>query len=210
MPNRAQTRNEEIANVISHSLGILFALIAMPIVLVTAFRDGNFAAFYSIFAFGIGLFLVYTFSTLYHFARDERHKSWLQVADHISIYFLIAGTYTPLVIEYLPPTTAWVFLSVLWSIVLLGMFFKLFFINRFEILSVILYVMMGWMLIFVIKPFIQNVPLSVFTWIVAGGLSYSIGVYFYVKSHKLYYHTIWHVFVLLGSIFHFVSICLIL
>lgn len=210
MPNRAQTRNEEIANVISHGLGILFALIAMPIVLFTAFQDGNLAAFYSIFAFAIGLFLVYTFSTLYHYARDERRKSWLQVADHISIYFLIAGTYTPLVVKYLDATTAWIFLSVMWSIVLIGTFFKIFFINRFKVLSVVLYLMMGWMLIFVIKPFIQNIPISVFAWIMAGGLSYSIGVYFYVKGHKLYYHTIWHVFVLMGSVFHFVSICMIL
>lgn len=210
MPKREQTPKEELANAISHSLGILFCLIAMPIVLVTAFQMGNLAAFYSIFAFGIGLFLVYTFSTLYHLAKDPRHKSWLQVADHISIYFLIAGTYTPLVIEYLSADTAFMFLTVMWSIVFLGVFFKLFFINRFKILSVILYMMMGWMLLFVIKPFIQNVPLSVFTWILAGGLSYSVGVYFYVKGHKLYYHTVWHVFVLLGSIFHFVSICMIL
>jgi hemolysin III len=165
------------------------------------------SAFYAITAFALGVLLVYTSSTLYHFVQEKKLKNILKIADHISIYFLIAGTYTPLMITYLPPSTAFVFLTIMWSIVFLGTLFKFFFIHRFEWFSVILYLTMGWMIIFVIKPLVQNVPLAVFWWILGGGISYTIGVYFYVKSYKLYFHAIWHVFVLIGTLLHFMAIC---
>lgn len=206
MKDRPQTRNEELANAISHGLGILFCLIAMPIVLINTYNQKNLTTFYSVAAFAVGMLLVYSCSTLYHFVEKEKSKNLLKIADHISIYFLIAGTYTPLMIKYLPPGTAFIFLTTMWTVVFLGMFFKIFFIHKFEWLSVVLYLVMGWMIVFVIKPLINTVPLEVFWWILAGGLSYTVGVYFYVKSHKHYFHTIWHIFVLLGTILHFVAI----
>lgn len=206
MKHREQTRNEELANAVSHGLGVLFCLIAMPIVLTITYNDKDLITFYSVAAFAVGMFLVYSCSALYHFVQKEKTKNLLQIADHISIYFLIAGTYTPLMIKYLPSETAFVFLTSMWTVVFLGMFFKIFFIKKFEWLSVVLYLVMGWMIVFVIKPLIDTVPLEVFWWILAGGLSYTIGVYFYVKSYKYYYHTVWHIFVLLGTVLHFMAI----
>lgn len=152
------------------------------------------------------MLLVYTFSTLYHISKDDKTKNILQVCDHISIYFLIAGTYSPLMVKYLETETAILFLSVMWSIVLLGTIFKIFFTKKFKFLSTVLYLALGWMIVFVIKPLLETIPFSVFLWIILGGLSYTIGVYFYVKDHKMYYHFIWHAFVLFGTIAHFISV----
>lgn len=206
MEERDQTRKEELANGISHFLGVIFCLIAIPFLVVIAYKEHDWVTVLSVLAFGIGMLLVYSFSTLYHLVIKEKTKHILNIADHISIYYLIAGTYTPLMVIYLDKKNALIFLSIMWSIVLLGTFFKIFFINRFKSLSTVLYLLMGWMIIFVIKPLWGVVPLSVFLWILAGGLSYTVGVYFYVKGLKSYYHTIWHIWVLLGTVFHYVAI----
>lgn len=205
---RHQSPQEERLNAFTHGLGILFCLIAMPIILVGVYDENNLLHFYAVFAFGMGMLLVYTFSTLYHAVKKENSKDLLQIADHISIYFLIAGTYTPLMVRYLDSETAYIFLAIMWSIVAVGVVFKVFFTKRFKYLSVILYLFLGWMMVFVLKPLLQNIPLTVLWWIVAGGFSYTTGVYFYMKDHKIYYHTIWHVFVLLGTLAHFVSVWL--
>lgn len=206
MEAREQTRKEEVANAITHGLGVLFSLIAMPFILSDTLGRGDMLSFISVMVFGFGMLTVYTFSTLYHYTQKERTKEILLIADHISIYFLIAGTYTPLMLKYLSGSTATIFLSVLWGIVFIASIFKIFFVHRFKILSLILYVTMGWMLVFVIEPLLVTVPSSIFAWIVGGGILYCIGVYFYVKSHKMYYHAVWHIFVLLGTISHFISI----
>jgi hemolysin III len=206
MSDRIQTPNEELANGISHILGVAFCLIAIPFLINQAFKDHDIVTVLSIFAFGIGMLLVYSFSSLYHLVQKEKTKQLLKIADHISIYFLIAGTYSPLMILYLSKENALVFLSIMWSIVFLGAFFKIFYVDRFKFISVLLYLLMGWMIVFVIKPLWGVIPFSVFLWILAGGLSYTIGVYFYVKGNKNYYHTVWHLFVLLGTVFHYVAI----
>lgn len=206
MDKREQSRNEELANGISHIIGILFCLFGMPFVIAIAFQKHDLITLFSVFTFGIGMLLVYTFSTLYHLVRNEKVKRILNIADHISIYYLIAGTYTPLMMLYLKRDTALLFLGIMWSVVLLGTIFKVFYTRRFEFVSVVLYLIMGWMIVFVIKPLWGVIPLSVFLWILAGGLSYTIGVYFYVKGNKSYFHTVWHFFVLLGTIFHFIAV----
>lgn len=205
MKGRIQTRNEELANGISHILGIIFCLIGMPFLIAKA-REHNLIMESSVIIFGIGMLLVYSFSSLYHLAQKEKTKQLFKIADHISIYYLIAGTYSPLMVIYLKKETALVFLGIMWSIVLLGSFFKIFYVDRFKFISVALYLLMGWMIVFVIKPLWGVMPFSVFLWILAGGLSYTVGVYFYVKGHKSYFHTVWHFFVLLGTIFHYVAI----
>lgn len=206
MFHRSQTRNEELANGISHILGVLFCLIAMPIVIETAYRRGDSVTLLSVITFGVGMLLVYTSSTLYHLAKNEKTKRLLNTVDHISIYYLIAGTYTPLMVRYLNHDTTVIFLGVMWFIVAMGTFFKIFYFKRFEFLSMLLYLVMGWMIVFVIKPLWYTVPSVVLAWIFAGGISYTLGVYFFVKGDKQYYHTIWHFFVLLGTVFHYISI----
>ncbi|TRX33748.1 hemolysin III family protein [Flavobacterium sp. ZT3R18] len=206
MLHREQTRSEELANGISHILGVLFCLIAMPFVIATAYRRDDPITVLSVIIFGIGMLLVYTSSALYHLTKDEKTKRLLNTADHISIYCLIAGTYTPLMVKYLNHDTAIVFLGAMWFIVVLGTVFKVFCAKRFEFVSTLLYLAMGWMIIFVIKPLWHTVPTAVLAWILAGGISYTFGVYFFVKGDKRYYHTIWHFFVLLGTVFHYIAI----
>ena len=206
MSNRIQTRKEELANGISHILGIVFCLVAMPFLITKAREQHNLIMESAVIIFGIGMLLVYSFSSLYHLAQKEKTKQLFKIADHISIYYLIAGTYSPLMVIYLNKETALVFLGIMWSIVLLGSFFKIFYVDRFKFVSVALYLLMGWMIVFVIKPLWGVMPFSVFLWILAGGLSYTVGVFFYVKGHKNYFHTIWHFFVLLGTVFHYVAI----
>lgn len=206
MDNRIQSRNEELANGISHILGVFFCLVAMPFLIVITYKQHNLVTVLAVLTFGIGMLLVYSFSSLYHLAQKEKTKQLLKIADHISIYYLIAGTYSPLMVIYLNKETALVFLGIMWSIVLLGTFFKIFYVDRFKFLSVLFYLLMGWMIVFVIKPLWGVIPLSIFLWILAGGLSYTVGVYFYVKGHKNYFHTVWHFFVLFGTIFHYVAI----
>jgi hemolysin III len=203
---RIQNPREEFYNTITHVLGIAFCLIGMPFLLYSSYQKVDIALFISVFIFGFGMLLVYTFSSLYYAAKTERAKDLLQIGDHISIYFLIAGTYTPLMVRYLKPETAMLFLGVMWTIVVIGVVFKLFFTKRFKLLSVLLYLALGWMIVFVIEPLSVTMPFVVFKWILIGGASYSIGVYFYVKDTKTYFHSIWHLFVLLGTVAHFVAV----
>ncbi len=206
MEVRIQTRNEELANGFSHILGVLFCLIGMPFLIAKASAQHNLITELSVIVFGIGMLLVYSFSSLYHLAQKEKTKQLFKIADHISIYYLIAGTYSPLMVIYLKKETALVFLGIMWLIVLLGTFFKVFYVDRFRFLSVLFYLLMGWMIVFVIKPLWGVIPLAVFLWILSGGLSYTAGVYFYVKGDRNYFHTIWHFFVLVGTIFHYVAV----
>ena len=206
MKGRFQTPNEELANGISHILGILFCLTAMPFLIAKASEHHNLITESSVIIFGIGMLLVYSFSSLYHLTQREKTKELFKIADHISIYYLIAGTYSPLMVIYLKKETALVFLGIMWLIVLLGTFFKIFYVNRFKIVAVVFYLLMGWMIVFVIKPLWGVIPLSVFLWILAGGLSYTVGVCFYIRGDRNYFHTIWHFFVLLGTVFHYVAI----
>ncbi|WP_333695855.1 PAQR family membrane homeostasis protein TrhA [Flavobacterium sp.] len=208
MEKRVQSQNEELYNTLTHLVGVLFCFLGMPILFEIAYFYYDFKIFLGVVLFGFGLFFVYTASTLYHYSKNRKKKNRLQIIDHISIYFLIAGTYTPLVLRYLPAETSFVFLSIIWGLVGLGTIFKLFFTQRFKIVSLILYLLMGWMILFISNPMLDNMPLHVLIWVIIGGVFYTSGVYFFVKSSKNYYHAIWHCFVLLGSISHFISIYL--
>lgn len=206
MEERDQTRDEELANGISHLLGVFFCVIAMPFLIIIAYENHDFVKVFSVLTYGFGMLMVYTFSTLYHLVYKEKAKRILNIADHVSIYFLIAGTYTPLMVVYLNQSNALIFLGIVWLLVIIGTFLKIFFMNRFKVFSLALYLIMGWMIIFVIKPLWGAMPLDIFLWILAGGLFYTIGVYFFVKGYIKGYHTIWHFCVLLGTVFHYVAI----
>ncbi len=206
MPKRPQTPKEELANALSHGIGLVLGLVGIPFLLQKSIEGGQLPDLIGGTAFSIGILMVYTFSTLYHAARNPRPKSKLQVLDHISIYFLIAGSYTPMVLAVLKPDKALVFLSVLWGSVLIGTFFKLFFTGRFKILSVVIYLTMGWLAVFFVDDVLAKISFETLAWIGAGGMAYTVGVYFYVRSDQPYFHAIWHVFVLAGTIAHFVAV----
>lgn len=206
MPKRPQTPKEELANAVSHGVGLVLGLIGIPFLIQKAHETGETSTLVGVFAFSLGILMVYTFSTLYHSARNPKRKSKLQVLDHVSIYFLIAGSYTPMVFEVLNPDKSVIFLAILWGSVLVGSFFKLFFTGRFKTLSVALYLLMGWLAVFFLDEVSGKISFETLSWIGAGGLAYTTGVFFYIQSNKPFYHTVWHIFVLAGTVCHFVAV----
>jgi len=203
---RVQTPAEEQANAISHGIGLVLGILGIPFLMIKAASLSDPKFLFGCIAFSIGIVMVYGFSTAYHAARNPIRKANLQIMDHVSIYFLIAGSYTPMVLAILNTEKALLFLGIIWSSVLIGTFFKLFFTGKFKLLSVVLYLTMGWLAVFFFNDLVEKLSLEILFWIGAGGLSYTIGVFFYVKSEKRFFHTIWHVFVLGGTMAHFVAV----
>ncbi|MCO5247768.1 MAG: hemolysin III family protein [Chitinophagales bacterium] len=203
---RKLSKGHEIANTLTHLFGIVFFLSFLPFIFVKMFNEDNMTYLWTVVVFSFGLMMTYGSSTLYHYAKSESTKKVLRIWDHASIYFLIGGTYTPLIARFLSFHQAFWFLTIMWSIILMGVILKLFFTGRFEFLSLFSYLFLGWMALFVIKDFIQVAPELIQLLIVGGGLSYTIGVLFYAWHKIPYNHAIWHVFVLAGSIFHFFAI----
>ena len=206
MARRIQTLQEEIANALTHGLGIIFCLVAIPVMVICAMHTSNAAMVWAVGIFGFGMLMVYSSSTLYHYAKNAETKRVLRIWDHISIFILIAGSYTPMVIKYTDFKTSVVFLSVMWGIVALGTLMKIFFTGRFNLLSTILYLAMGWMAVFIIKPITANMPPQVFYLVIATGLAYTVGVIFYLWHKLQYHHAIWHLFVLTGTVTHFFAV----
>lgn len=200
---RPQTSSEEKANTLTHGLGLILGIVGI-IILFNQPQDGK--TLIGTLAFSIGVIMVYGFSTAYHAAKDPIKKSRLQVMDHVSIYFLIAGSYTPMVLAILQTDKAILFLSIIWGSVLVGTFFKIFYTGRFKTLSVVIYLTMGWLAVFFFNDLLEKLSFETLFWIGLGGLSYTLGVLFYVKSERLYFHAIWHVFVLGGTAAHFVAV----
>lgn len=203
---RIQSLKEEIANAITHGAGVVFALIAIPFLITYAIEKGNAATVWSVSMFSFGMLMVYLSSTLYHAIQHPKAKFKLRVWDHISIFLMIAGSYTPILQKYADDATATKFLIVLWSIAAIGIVKKIFFTGRFEALSLILYLGMGWMAVFIIGPLAEKIPSGIFTLLIVGGLSYTLGVIFYVWKNLAFQHAIWHVFVLGGSITHYFAV----
>ena len=206
MAKREQTLKEEVANALTHALGIVFCLIAIPVMIMYAINIGNIAMVWAVAIFGFGMLMVYSASTLYHYAKNAETKRLLRIWDHISIYLLIAGTYTPMVVKYIDSKTAVIFLSAMWGIVALGSFMKIFYTGKFNVLSVILYLLLGWMAVFIVKPMVANIPVQVLYLLAAGGLAYTLGVVFYLWHKLQYHHAVWHVFVLTGTVIHFFAV----
>jgi hemolysin III len=199
---------EELANSLTHGFGVLFGIVAVPILIALATAEGNVPGLIGAAIFGFSFLMVYGFSTLYHSVGYPPLKRALRILDHISIYFLIAGSYTPFILTYMLDATGITLLSVLWGMTLLGIAFKVLFTGRFDKVSLFIYLAMGWMLVVVGKRFFGTVPLEVGIMLVAGGLSYSLGVIFYRWKRLPFHHAIWHLFVLGGSVCHYVAVLL--
>jgi hemolysin III len=206
MAERVQSLNEEVANAITHGLGVAFCLVAMPYMIGYAMEFSNPAMVWAVSVFGFGMLMVYLSSTLYHAVQHKNAKRLLRIWDHISIFVLIAGTYTPLVLKFTSPSTALIFLSIMWGIVALGSVLKIFFTGKYKALSVGLYVALGWMAVFIIKPLTANVPSQIWWWMVIGGMAYLLGVAFYLWKKLQYHHAVWHLFVLTGTVTHFFAV----
>ena len=200
------TRKEEIFNTISHGIGLLFSIPALVLLIVYASLYGNAWHIVSFSIYGSSLIILYTASTVYHAAKEPKLKHKLNVFDHSAIYILIAGTYTPFTLVTLNGAWGWSIFGIIWGLAIAGVISKLFFIGKFRTLSAIGYILMGWVIIIAIKPLLDNLATGGLWWLFAGGLSYSLGVIFYVQKKMPYAHGIFHIFVLLGSLFHFFSV----
>ncbi|AMQ57906.1 PAQR family membrane homeostasis protein TrhA [Algoriphagus sanaruensis] len=203
---RIQTPQEEYFNALSHGIGLALACISLPFIILKSLESNQPFSWVGALLFCLGTLMVYGFSTAYHATTAPQKKARLQIMDHVSIYFLIAGSYTPMILAILPLESALIFLSVIWGSVMVGTFFKVFFTGKFKTLSVIIYLTMGWLAVFFFNDLVEKISWDTLTWIGLGGLSYTVGVYFYVKSEKLYYHAIWHLFVLAGTAAHYVAV----
>jgi hemolysin III len=197
---------KEIANSLTHGMGLLFGIVAIPILIAIAATSGNTKGLVGASIYGFSFLMVFGFSTLYHSIPHPTVKKVLQVMDHISIYFLIAGSYTPFLLTYMYNRLGFTLLGVLWGLAFLGIFFKIFYVGRFQIFSTIIYLLMGWLLMVAIKPFVATVPPSTLILISIGGGLYTLGVIFFLWKKIPYHHAIWHVFVLGAAICHFVAV----
>lgn len=203
---RQFTLGEEISHSITHGFGSALSIAGLVILVYLAARYGDIYQVVSFSIFGISLVVLYLSSTLYHGFQQPRVKQVFKVFDHSAIFLLIAGTYTPFLLVAIRGTTAWILLSIVWMIALAGVLFKIRFIERFQVVFVIIYILMGWLCLFVFNQLIATIPIGGIIWIAVGGLFYMVGVIFYALQKIPYMHVVWHFFVLGGSISHYFAI----
>ncbi|WP_158860415.1 PAQR family membrane homeostasis protein TrhA [Lunatibacter salilacus] len=203
---RKQALEEEFANSITHLIGVLFSIVAISLLITFSVLNGTVIHIVSCSLFGGSILLLYTFSTLYHAIDSPRIKPLLRTFDHVSIYFLIAGTYTPFLLIAIGGMKGWIYFGVIWTLALAGIIFKIFYTHRFRRLSLVLYLSMGWLAVFFVQPLIRNLDISELSLIAAGGIAYTIGVIFYTNKTMRFAHAIWHLFVLAGTVLHFIAI----
>ncbi|MCQ1058815.1 PAQR family membrane homeostasis protein TrhA [Photobacterium sp. DNB23_23_1] len=198
---------EEVANSISHGLGMVFGIIGLVLLLIQAVSAGADAlSITSLSIYGASMILLYLASTLYHAIPSERAKRALKTFDHCAIYLLIAGTYTPFLLISLRTPLAITLMAVIWGIALVGIMLKIAFVYRFKRLSLATYLTMGWLSLIAVYPLAMSLATGGLVLLAAGGIVYSVGVVFYVNKRIPYNHAIWHLFVLGGTVCHFLAI----
>ena len=200
------TKSEERLNVISHAIGLFLSVIGLILLIVKAGQLSLMALKVSYWIFGSSIILLYAASTLYHSVRERKLRYRLNILDHASIYILIAGTYTPFSLVTLQGSVGWIIFGVVWALAIIGVILKLFFTGRVETLSTIMYVAMGWIIVFAVKPLIDNLSQDGLIWLFTGGISYTIGAVIFSIDRLKYNHAIFHVFVLFGTFCHFLAI----
>ena len=203
---RKYSWKEELANSVTHGVGVGLSIAGLVILVVLAVQQGDAWHIVSFSIYGTSLVLLYMASTLYHSFQDARIKELLRIFDHVAIYVLIAGTYTPFMLVNLRGPWGWSMFGLIWGLALIGIVFKLFFTGRFERLSLLVYLGMGWLGLVAAKQMWLEVPLGGLLWLGAGGVLYSLGVIFYRWRWFRYHHAIWHLFVLGGSICHYFAV----
>ena len=197
---------EEIANAITHGIGLLLSIAGFAVLFVLAAVRGTAWHIVACSIYGATLICLYAASTLYHAVISPRVKRALRIFDHSAIYLLIAGTYTPFLLVSLRGPWGWSLFGVIWGLALAGVLFKLWFVERFAILSTAVYIAMGWLVVIAAKPVITHLPVTAIIWLLAGGLAYTGGVIFFAAKRIPYSHAIWHLFVLAGSICHYFAV----
>lgn len=202
-----QTRTEEKWNAISHGAGVVLGIFGLILLLFFNTEKTSFSTL-SIIMYGLSVIVLYTSSTIYHAVQNLKWKKLWRKADHISIYILIAGTYTPVSLITLEKGNGWLIFWIVWGIAGIGTLLKIFFTGKFEVLSLLLYLLMGWLIVFDLQDLLSAISTTGLTFLTLGGAFYTLGVLFYAINKIPYNHVIWHFFVLGGSISHFLFIFL--
>ena len=197
---------EEKTNIISHAIGFILGIVALVLLVTYASLYGNVWHIVSFSIFGTSLVVLFAASTFYHSVKKPELRNKLRIIDHVSIYILIAGTYTPFTLVTLNGPIGWSIFGTAWGLALTGTILKLFFTGKYKIISTLIYVFMGWIIVFAIKPVINNLSLECLLWLFAGGMAYTVGAILYSIKKIKFNHAIFHVFVLIGSFCHFVSV----
>ena len=204
--SKPYTKREEIMHILTHWIGAILVSLGSGSLITLAALAGDAVKIVSVSIYCVSMIVLYCASTLYHFAENEKAKQRLKVVDHASIYLLIAGTYTPFLLVNLAGPVGTAMFVIIWAMALLGITAKIFFIQKFKKISVAVYLVMGWLVVFAIKPMIEKINPTGLIFLAAGGLFYSCGVYFYIRKDKEFYHGIWHIFVLIATVLHFFAV----
>ncbi len=197
---------EERLNILSHATGLVLSLVGLVLLVTRAATLGTTVHVVSFGIFGTSLVLLYAASTIYHSSTEPDARIRLRTVDHAAIYILIAGSYTPFTLTVLHGAVGWILFAASWSMAAIGIVLKLFFTGRFNLVSTLMYVFMGWVIVFAIKPLIAALPSEGMFWLIAGGLSYTLGAAFYAIKKMPFGHAVFHFFVLAGSACHFVAV----
>ncbi|AOW17524.1 hemolysin D [Polaribacter vadi] len=204
--NHLYSIKEEKLNVISHGLGFVLSVIALPFLILKSFNFDGFWKPTSFIIYGFSMVVLYAASTFYHAAKNPKKRRKLNIFDHAAIYVLIAGSYSPFCLVGLNSDLGWYMFLFVWIFAFTGIILKLFFTGRFDKLSTAMYLLMGWQVMFFIKPLMESLTTEAFFYLVAGGIFYSVGAILYSIKKIPYNHFIFHIFVLLGSLSHFIAI----
>ena len=201
-------KQEEKWNVVTHGVGVILSIIGLVLLIRLAWDHSNLWGFKAAVCFGASMLTVYLSSTIYHISKYKKHplQNFFRTIDHIAIFYLIAGTYSPFLILILGDGNGKIILYIVWAIAAFGTFYKLTLGQRFPKFSLLLYIAMGWLIVFDIRAFNALAPSHILTFILSGGAAYMVGTYFYAKNKMPYNHVIWHLCVLAGSAFHFMAV----
>jgi hemolysin III len=206
--SRAWTVGEEVAHSVTHGVGLLAAVAGLVVLVILAAATRDPWRITSCAIYASTLVLLYGASTLYHALSATRARHIFRVLDHSAIFLLIAGTYTPFALVSMRGPWGWTLLAIVWGLAVLGIAAKLVFGTRWPVISTALYLLMGWTVVIAVKPLVAHVPPGGIAWLVAGGLAYTGGVAFYAWTRLRYSHAIWHLFVLAGSVCHYIAVVL--
>lgn len=201
-----RNRQEELLNTFTHGFGLLLGLFGFFFLVVAASRHGGAMEVAACSIYGVSLLILYGASTCYHWLRSARNKALARVFDHCAIYVLIAGTYTPFALIFLRGGLGWLVFAAIWMLAFCGIVFKALSSRLSSRLSTVSYVLMGWLAVFLVVPLYQLLPLRGFVLLLAGGVAYTSGVYFFIRTDRRFHHAIWHLFVLGGSLLHYLAI----
>lgn len=202
-----KTKNEELWNAITHGIGFVLSIPALVLLVLAGIRHGTAIAIVSFTLFGVSMLLLFLMSTLLH-SMPIKLKKLFSIFDHSAIYLLIAGTYTPFLLVTIKGALGWTLFGIIWGLAIIGILFKVFFIHKYEVVSLLFYIVMGWLIIFAIKPLYMHLPTEGLILLVAGGVLYTFGSVFYAWRKIPYNHAIWHVLVLAGSTAMYFSVLL--